>query len=347
MADPRFYDNRGPFALATMCAKAGIPQPASTDGNVPVYDVAGLRQAGPDHLTFFDGRSEADFLATRAGWCLVPESFLPTEIPQGLVLIPCHSPAAAFAAAARLFYPDYESDIVAQEHAVHPSARLAEGVVVAPGAAIGPGAEIGAGTRIGAGAVIGRGVCIGRNSVIGAQVMIGFAYLGDEALIQPGAKIGSSGFGFVSGPRGHIKIPQLGRVIIQDRVEFGANSTIDRGSLGDSVIGEGSKIDNLVLIGHNTVIGRHCIVAGQAGIAGSVVLGDFVVLGGMVGVADHVTIGDGARLAGLSGVTHSLDGGRDYGGIPARPVREWRREMIALKRLAAMRETGNKPDGGQ
>ena len=174
--------------------------------------------------------------------------------------------------------------------------------------------------------IIGRGVAIGRRCKIGPHAVIGFAYLGDEVIIQPGVIIGASGFGFSSGPDGHRKIPQLGRVIVQDRVEIGANSTIDRGALGDTVIGEGTKIDNLVQIGHNSRIGRHCVIAGQVGISGSVVLGDFVAVGGKAGIADHVTIGDRARLAGLSGVAHDLEGARDYGGIPARPIREWHRQ---------------------
>jgi UDP-3-O-[3-hydroxymyristoyl] glucosamine N-acyltransferase len=225
-------------------------------------------------------------------------------------------------------------DIQAQGAAIDSTAKLGEGVVLASGVVIGPGAEIGDGTRIGAYAVIGRGVTIGRRSEVGSHAAIGFAHLGDEVLIQPGAKIGAPGFGFASGSDGHIKIPQLGRVIIQDRVEVGANSTIDRGALGDTVIGEGTKIDNLVQIGHNTVTGRHCIIAGQAGTSGSVVLGDFVIVGGKVGIADHLKVGDRARLAGLAGVAGDLEGGRDYGGIPARPIREWHRETALIAKLA-------------
>jgi UDP-3-O-[3-hydroxymyristoyl] glucosamine N-acyltransferase len=211
-------------------------------------------------------------------------------------------------------------------------------VQLGAGVTIGPGADIGEKTRIAAGSVIGRGVTIGRNCLIGPRACIECAHIGDEVVIQAGAVIGSSGFGFASLVDGHVKIPQLGRVIVQDRVEIGANSTIDRGALGDTLIGEGTKIDNLVQIGHNTRIGRHCVMAGQVGISGSVTLGDFVLLGGKVGVADHVTIGDRVRVAALSGVGTDLQAGVDYGGIPARPVMQWKREVAVLAKLVRTRK---------
>ena len=238
---------------------------------------------------------------------------------------------------AATFYPDHEL-LLAHEDSVHPTARLGDGVQLGSGVAIGPGADIGERTRIAAGSVIGRGVTIGRNCLIGPRVSIQCAHIGDEVVIQAGAVIGASGFGFASLADCHVKIPQLGRVLVQDRVEIGANSTIDRGALGDTLIGEGTKIDNLVQIGHNTRVGRHCVMAGQVGISGSVTLGDFVLLGGKVGVADHVTIGDRVRVAALSGVGTDLEAGADYGGIPARPLMQWKREIAALAKLARTRK---------
>ncbi len=339
MADPRFYDNRGPIALGEICAKAGAPLPGGASKKAVVHDVAGLLQAGPQHLSFFDGgRAKQDFAGTKAGWCLVSAKAPRMNAPATTVLLTCASVLHAYASVARLFYPEHGLDICAQDKAVHPTARLGEGVVLSPGVVIGPNAEIGERTRIGANAVIGRGVTIGRDAEIGANAWVAFAHLGDEVLILPGARIGAPGFGFASGPGGHHNVPQLGRVIIQDRVEIGANSTVDRGALGDTVIGEGSKIDNLVQIGHNCVLGRHCIMAGQAGLSGSVTLGDFVIVGGAVGIADHVTVGDRARFAGMSGVAYDLPGGIDYGGFPARPVKEWLREMALLAKLAKDRK---------
>jgi UDP-3-O-[3-hydroxymyristoyl] glucosamine N-acyltransferase len=337
MADPRFYDNRGPFTLRELCEHANLALPHGVDGAARVFDVAGLTQAGPLHLSFYEGaRAKDDFLHSKAGWCIVGKTEL--KPASGTVLLQAASVPHAFAAAATLFYPDQDFDIDAQARPIHPSASLGENVVLGPGVVIGPEVEIGRGTRIGANSVIGRGVAIGRDCRIGANVGIAFSYLGDEVVVQGGAEIGGAGFGFASSAAGHVKIPQLGRVIVQDRVEIGANSTVDRGALADTVIGEGSKIDNLVQIGHNTLIGRHCIVVGQVGISGSVAVGDYAVLGGMVGVADHVTIGAGARVGGLAGVTRDLEGGRDYGGHPARPIKEWLRETATLAKLARRRE---------
>jgi len=337
MAEPRFFDNRGPFRLAELCARAGLDSP-NGDSEALVYDVAGLKQAGPAHLSFFDGgRAKHEFEGTKAGWCLVKKSPGNGSLPPSTLLIPTLSIGRAFAAIASTFYPDHEQ-VLSQADAVHPTARLAEGVQLGHGAVIGPGVDIGERTRVGAGSTIGRGVTIGRNCIIGARVTIQCAHIGDDVVIEAGAVIGASGFGYASLADGHAKIPQLGRVIVQDGVEIGANSTIDRGALGDTVIGEGTKIDNLVQIGHNTRVGRHCVMAGQVGLSGSVTLGDFVLLGGKVGVADHVTIGDRVRVAALSGVGTDLESGADYGGIPARPLMQWKRENVALAKLARTRK---------
>lgn len=344
MADPRFYDNRGPFTLAEVARAVDAALPAHADGGARIHDLASLAGAGPDHLSFFSGTgSGGDLAQTGAGFCFVPaKTARPLAVRAGMTAIPVASVQHAFAAAARLFYP--ESSLVAwsQQTPVDPSATIGERVMLAPGVVIGPGAEIGDGTRIGPNTVIGRGVTVGRNCEIGSNCTISNAYVGDGVLILPGAQIGQPGFGFASGPAGHVKIPQIGRVVVQDRVEIGSCTTIDRGALGDTVIGEGTKLDNLIQIGHNTHVGRHNIIVAQAGIAGSCEFGDFVVIGPQVGLADHVKIGSGARIAARSasqqGVT--LEGGQDYGGAPLRPVREWIREMHALTKLAKK----SKPD---
>lgn len=340
MADPRFYDNRGPFELAKVCeaAKARLPDGAEPDAQI--YDLASLGGAGLRHLTFYSGVGQtvgAELAQSKAGFCFVPmkAARLP-QTPAGMILIACDSVQHAFAAAARLFYPESSLVVWCQKAPIDPSAVIGEGVALGPGVVVGPGAEIGDDTRIGPNSVIGRGVSIGRRCEVGSNCTIANAYVGDEVLILPGAQIGQPGFGFASASLGHIKIPQIGRVIIQDRVEIGACSTVDRGALGDTVIGEGTKIDNLVQVGHNTRLGRHNMIVGQVGISGSCELGDFVVLGGQVGIADHTRIGDGARIAARGATAPGTDyaGGQDYGGQPAKPIREWIREIHALTNLA-------------
>ena len=336
MADPRFYDNRGPFTLAEICKAAGTRVPEGVDGGARIDDLASLSGAGATQLSFYSGEQHgsvaAQFSATKAGYCFVP-STMKMQAPESCQVVPCSSVSHAFGAAARLFYPDSNLAVWAQQQNIDPSARIGAGVMLAPGVVVGRGAQIGDGTRISPNAVIGPGVTVGRNCEIGSNVTITHAHVGDGVLILSGAQIGNPGFGFASSGAGHVKISQLGRVIVQDRVEIGACVAIDRAALGDTVIGEGTKIDNLVQIGHNTRIGRHSVIVSQVGISGSCELGDFVVLGGQVGVADHVTIGDGARLAGRTGVTSSLAGGQDYGGIPAKPVKQWAREMVAVSNL--------------
>ena len=261
-----------------------------------------------------------------------------------MVVIETASVSSAFAVIAALFYPRHSQPLWRQTEAISPQARIGQGVALAPGVVIGPGAEIGDGTRLGPGAVIGPGVAIGNGCEIGANVTISHAYVGDRVIILPGAHVGQPGFGFATSGEDYLKIPQLGRVIVQDDVEIGASTTIDRGVLGDTVIGEGSKLDNLIMIAHNCQIGRHCVIAGQTGLAGSVVLEDGVVLAGQVGLGDHSRVGTRARMGARSGTGSSifLEGGQDYGGAPAKPVREWAREIHALARLAKPRGAGPK-----
>jgi UDP-3-O-[3-hydroxymyristoyl] glucosamine N-acyltransferase len=342
MADPRFFRNLGPFPLATICEKIGIAVPSGVDGSRAVSDLAGLAAAGAQHLTFFSGAaSQRDVFATsQAGVCLAPQAGKRPTPPAGMIVLETASVARGFATIAALFYPEHSQPRWRQKEAIAADAHIGSGVELAPGVVIAPGAEIGDGTRLGPGTVIGPGVAIGRNCEIGAAVTISHAYIGDRVTILPGAHIGQPGFGFATTGEDYLKIPQLGRVIIQDDVEIGSATTIDRGALGDTVIGEGSKLDNLIMIGHNCQIGRHCVIAGQTGLAGSVVLEDGVVLAGQVGLGDHTRVGAKARMGARAGTGSAifLEGGQDYGGAPAKPVREWAREIHALTRLAKQRK---------
>jgi UDP-3-O-[3-hydroxymyristoyl] glucosamine N-acyltransferase len=208
-----------------------------------------------------------------------------------------------------------------------------EGVVLGPNVVLGEGVEIGRGTTIGANTVIGPGVAIGRNCIIASNVTIDCAFLGSNVVVHPGARIGTEGFGWLDHARSNRKIPQLGRVIVQDDVEIGANSTIDRGALGDTVIGEGTKIDNLVQIGHNCRIGRYCLIAAQSGLSGSTVLEDGVLMAGGTGTGGHLTIGAGSVVYGRAGVSKSWPAGSKLFGAPARDIKEYWRETAMLRRL--------------
>jgi UDP-3-O-[3-hydroxymyristoyl] glucosamine N-acyltransferase len=344
MADPRFYDNRGPFTLADVCKHADVALPRGVDGASPILDLATLKGAGEKHLTFCIGKPAAKALAaTRAGFCFLGKDAASLAYPSTTIAIPCESANHTFAAALNLFYPQGGLAIWQQKAAIDPSAAIGDGVTLAPGVIIGPHAEIGARTMLGPNCVIGRGVAIGRDCRIGSNVSISNSYIGDGVVILPGAQIGQPGFGFASGPGGHINIPQVGRVIVQDRVEIGACTTIDRGALGDTVVGEGTKIDNLVQVGHNTHIGRHCVIISQVGISGSCEVGDFVVLGGQAGVADHTKLGAGARFSAKAGITPGeWAGGQDYGGFPARRMSDWRREVATLAIMARRKKKDGK-----
>lgn len=349
MADPRFYDNAGPLTLARVAelASARLTDPSS---NATIADVAALDSAGPGQLSYCDSAKFKGALErTRAGFVLVAESLAASTPPSAVALL-CEQPALGFAKVAHALYANASMiwpEAKPPVHAIAPSVRVGEGTVLAPNVFLGEGVEIGRDCMIGPGVVIGRGVQIGHDARLGAHVSIDHALIGDRCMIHGGSRIGQDGYGYVGGPAGHFKIPQLGRVIIQDDVEIGANAAIDRGALGDTVIGEGSKIDNLVHIGHNARVGRRCIIVAQVGFSGSVTLGDYVVLGGQVGVADHVTIGQGAYVAAKAGVTRTLEGGRVYGGFPAKPVEQWRREVATLSRLAKGKRNKDERDGGK
>lgn len=340
MSEPVFQRRTRGLTLAEIAALTGAPPPAAPLLARRIVDVAPLDRASPNAVTFFDNKNyTATAGATRAGACITNAALakhLPSIVPAFIV----REPFRAFVMVARELFPHAlrpsslaEAGQTAGAH-VHPSARLESGVTVEPGAVIGPRAEVGSGTVIGATAVIGTEVRIGRDCSIGAGSVVSDALIGDRVIIHPGCKVGQDGFGFVMGGGGHLKVPQVGRVIIQDDVEIGAGTTVDRGAIRDTIIGEGSKIDNLVQVGHNVSIGRHCVLVSQVGIAGSATLEDFVVLGARVGVNNDTTIGEGAQIAGTSIVHGDVPPGARWGGTPAKPVKQWFREMKMVEQMA-------------
>ncbi len=340
MSKRNFFKPPTGLTVGEIAALTGAEPRAGARLDHLITNVASLEMAGPDDLTFFAHVKYSDILtSTHAGACLMAKHHEERAAP-GLTVLCTGDPFRAFVAVARKLFPDslrpssvFDTAGIFPNATIHSSARLESGVIVDPGAVVGPGARIGAGTVIGATAVIGPRVHIGRHCSIGPGVSILHALIGDDVIIHPGCRIGQDGFRFQMSAKGHTKVPQLGRVIIQDHVEIGANTTIDRGTSADTVIGEGVKIDNLVQIGHNVIVGRNSIIVGQCGLSGSVVLGDNVVLGGQVGVVDHLTIGEGARIAAKSGVLSNVPAGETWMGYPA------------LRGKQFIRNALRKPDG--
>ncbi len=351
MEHPGFFERAGPFTVAELAGRIGATLRAGDDSARVLADLRPLGEAGQSHLTFVDNRKYLEQLATtRAAACIVAPAFA-ERLPAGVAALLMAAPYRGFALALQAFYPTSltpkTADFEASEgdgSPIHPSARIEPGAIIEPGAVIGREAWVGKGTRVAAGALVGYRVTVGRDCFIGPGVTLTHALVGDRVVLHAGVRIGQDGFGFAMGAGGHLKVPQIGRVIIQDDVEIGANSCVDRGALKDTVIGEGTKIDNLVQIGHNVLIGRRCVIVAQTGIAGSATLEDFVVMGGQSGVAGHLKVGAGAQIAGASHVTENVPPRARMVGTPAIPIRDWTRERVVLRRLAKARAGAADPD---
>jgi UDP-3-O-[3-hydroxymyristoyl] glucosamine N-acyltransferase len=329
--DPRFFQRAGPFSLAAVVDAA---QGEAPPRRLMLGGIAPLQAAGPGDVSFLSNRKYLPALEqTRAG-AVILHPDLAARVPSGAVAILAEDSYAAWARVAALFHPlpprtpgIHPAAVVAADAVIHPSAEIG------PLAVIGPGVEIGPRCRIEALAVLGRGVVLGADCRIATHASLSHALLGDRVYVYPGARIGQEGFGFATTPDGFLSVPQLGRVVLQDDVEVGANTTIDRGSLQDTVIGAGSRLDNLVMIGHNVQLGRGCVIVSQAGISGSTVLEDNVMLGGQAGLTGHLRIGRRARIGAQAGVMADVPAGADVVGSPAQPARAFFREVAVVRRL--------------
>lgn len=331
MGDARFFARSSPHALAAIAAAA--------HGTAPPIErifsgVAPLQSAGPDQVSFLDNRRYAAALEHTAAGAVIVHPDMLRRVPPATIPIVTTAAYEGWARVAALFHPApppcpgiHVSAVVAETARVDASTEIGPYVVIEAGAEIGPGC------RIGPFVAIGKGVTIGADCRVGAHASLSHALLGARVYIYPGARIGQEGFSFATTDTGFLSIPQLGRVIVEDDVEVGANTTIDRGSTHDTVIGAGSRLDNLVQIGHNVRLGRCCVIVAQVGIAGSTILEDFVQVGGQAAMAGHVRIGKGAQIGAQAGVISDVPAGAMLLGSPAQPRKEFFRQVALLRRM--------------
>lgn len=330
MIDPRFYEVASPLKASEIAEITGAVV-VKGDASRAIDSLAPAANAGRDDLSFLEDERGTP---PKAGVVIASPAAV-KAIGGDLTVLEHKHPRASFARIANQLIRIRELE--PGQALVHPSSRIAPSAVLEPGCVIGQGVVIGPDVRIGANAVIGPGVQIGARTRVGARVSLRCALLGDGVTILPGAVIGESGFGLAGGAGGPSLSPHFGRVILQNGVSIGANSTVDRGLLEDTVIGEFSHIDNLCHVGHNCRIGRNFAAAAFLGVSGSTDIGDNVQFGGRVGLKDHVTVGTGARIAAGAGVLESVPAGETWGGYPAKPLRSWIRELAWLARAAQKR----------
>ncbi|UNE55483.1 UDP-3-O-(3-hydroxymyristoyl)glucosamine N-acyltransferase [Bartonella machadoae] len=310
-----------------------------------IKTLSSLESAVEGSLVFVEHRKFSDALIGSSAAAVFCTNEVVFKVPETMAILVTSTPQRDFAQIGRILFPDSVKPVswfgereISPHAYIHPTAKLAHDVCVEAGAVIGRNVEIGEGTLISSTAVIGENCRVGHDCYIAPKVTIQCSLIGNRVQIYPGVCIGQDGFGYVGSLSGIEKIPQLGRVIIEDDVEIGANTTIDRGTFEDTIIGEGSKIDNLVQIAHNVKIGRYCLIAAQCGVAGSTSIGDMSQLGGSVGVADHIVIGKCVQIAARSGVMNDIPDGEKWGGSPARPFKQWFREVAALRSIGKVKK---------
>ena len=334
MADNRFFKKSGPFTLSEIATKAECKLQEGVDGNIKINDIRGVDDAAEGDLTWaFIPAVRDDLTKTKATAVITSEKFA-KYVPTGVAVLLSNDPHRSYGLAAQMFYPnEFESEISNKAN-IDSTAKLGEGCRVEAGAFIGKNVELGNACWIQANAVIQDGVKMGDNCIVGSNACVSHCIAGNKVYIYPGAMIGQDGFGFAMGVLGPTKVPQLGRVIIGNDVEIGSNTTVDRGAMGDTVIGDGCRIDNLCQIAHNVKLGSCCVIVAQVGIAGSCEFGDYVVAGGQSGFAGHLKICSMTQVGAQSGVMNDVkEPGQILMGAPAIPHMDFMRQNVLLKKM--------------
>tara|TARA_A100001037_G_scaffold294867_1_gene313209 strand:+ start:530 stop:1564 length:1035 start_codon:yes stop_codon:yes gene_type:complete len=329
----------GPFSLNEICHEVGAVLSDSRKGSELIKGVASLQTATREEVSFLENRKYYKYFCNTRANAVIVHRKVPRAAPKGVTLLFSDNPQKAFALVSRMFHPLEEplNPGVDAGAWLHQDCLIGKGSEIQNGAKIYERVQIGKNCLIGANTIIGKDVIIGDDCYIKSNVTVSHCHMGNGVSVFPGARIGQPGFGFAMEASGHTQVPQIGKVVIGNNVRIGANTTIDRGALRDTIIGDGCMIDNLVQIGHNVQLGSNCVLAGQAGVAGSTILGDFVVVGGQTAIAGHINLGNGVTIAGKSGVTRDLKGPGIFGGIPAVPIRQWRRQVGMLSNLVKRR----------
>lgn len=339
MADNKFFDKVDGLTLAQIAKAADVVLPDGADETRVFTDVADLKSAGDKDVSWaFIPKVREDLKNTKAGAVIIPQKFLPF-VPAGCIALVAKDAHRSYGLVAQAFYPTQLKALIHPSAVIDPSATLGKDCRVDAGAVIGENVQLGDRCHVGANAVIGRGVQMGNDCVVGATATISYCVTGHKVYIYPGAHIGQDGFGFAMSPEfGPTKVPQLGRVVIGNDVEIGSCTTVDRGAMGDTVIGDGTRIDNLVQVAHNVKLGRCNVMVSQVGIAGSCEFGDFVVAGGQVGFAGHLKIGTGAQIAAQSGLMEDVPAGATLMGSPAIGIKDFMRQTLAIRNLNKKKE---------
>ncbi len=329
MVDSLFYNSRGPFTLKKISESIGCPFKGNDDKIIK--DLATIEDANSDQICFLAKPKYNKFFdKSKAGAFIISESLNYNE-NKNVIISP--NPHFDMAKVAYLFYPDSEYPRFNFSKSDDQSKDLDSSIQISTNTFIHNTAKIGKGSKVGIGSIIGPNVILGENCLIGDNVSIYFSKLGSEVKIYQGVKIGSEGFGFIMKDKSFKKIPQLGRVIIGNNVEIGANSTVDRGSIGDTIIGDYTMIDNIVHIGHNVRIGKQCIIAAMTGVSGSTSIGNNVIIGGQVGISGHLKIGDNVKIAAKTGVMKDINENSVIAGYPSENILDWHRNTINLKKM--------------